>query len=73
MEIFKSSLTYNDIKHFSNLRIQRECENISVCDLEVNINNLDKLRDDFKILLGDLYNMHVPESLDMKMDNKDYE
>ena len=45
--------------------------------MEVYINHLYKLREDFKICFRDLDNMHVPEWLvapfDMKIDNKGYE
>ena len=51
----------NDLKHFSNLQILKESQSISDCDLEVHINHLNKLREYFKIILGDLDNMHVPE------------
>ena len=51
-----------------------ESAKISDCDLGVYINDLDKLREDFKIRLGDLDNMRVPEWLvtpsDMKIYNK---
>ena len=65
----------NNVGYFSNLRIQKESENISDCDLEVYINHLDKLREDFKIRFVDYNNMHVPEWLltpfDMKIDNNE--
>ena len=51
----------NDLKCFSYLGIQKEYENISHCELEVYINHLDNLRDDFKIRLRDLDNIHDPE------------
>ena len=54
-----------------------ESENISNCDLEHYINHPDKLREDFKIRLGDLDNMYFLEWLvvpfDMKIDNKGHE
>ena len=51
----------NDLKYFSNMRILKESENISDCDLEVYINHPDTLREDFKIRFGDLDNMHLPD------------
>ena len=42
----------NDLEYFSNVRISKEFENISVCDLEVYINHLIKWREDFKIRFG---------------------
>ena len=67
-------MSINDLKSFSKKRILRESENISYCDMEVYINHLDKLREDFKIRSEDLDNMHVPEWLvtpfEMKTDNK---
>ena len=53
----------NDLGYFWKLRIQKESENISEWDLEVYINHLDKLKEDFKIRFGDLDNMHIPECL----------
>ena len=59
------------------MRILKESENISDCDLEVYSNHIDKLREDFKIRFGDLRNVHVSELLvallDMKIDNIGYE
>ena len=56
------------------MQIAKESDNISVCYLEVYINHLDKLRDDFKIRFWDLDNMHVPDwfvtPFDMKIDNE---
>ena len=47
------------------------------CDLEVYINHLDILREDFKISFGNLDNIHVADWLvivfDMKIDNKSHE
>ena len=59
------------------MQILKESENITDYELEVYINDLDKLREDFKIRFGDVDNMHVPEWLvtpfDMKIDNDGYE
>ena len=67
----------NNLKYSSNLRILIESENISDCDMEVYINHLEKLREDFQTCFGDLDNMDVSESLvtpfDMKLDNEGYE
>ena len=56
------------------LRILKESENISDYELEVYINYLDKLREDFKIRFGDIDNMYVPNWLVtrfyMNIDNK---
>ena len=64
----------NDLKYFSNLRILIESENISDCDLDIYINHLDKLREDFNKSFEDIDNIHVPEwsatLFDMKIDNK---
>ena len=58
---FLSALTRNDMKYFSNMQILKESENISECELELYINNPDKLGENFKIRFGDLENMHAPE------------
>ena len=67
----------NDLKYASNLRILNESENMSDCDLDVYINHLDKLREDFDMCFGDLDNMHVPAWLVtpfyLKIHNKGYE
>ena len=39
----------NDLNCFSSLRTIRDSENISHCDLEVYIDHIDKLSEDFKI------------------------
>ena len=56
------------------MRILKESENISDCDLEAYINDLDKLREHFKIRFGDLDHMHVPDwfatPFDMKIHSK---
>ena len=54
------------------MRIIKASENISDCDLEVYINLLDKLREDFKIRFRDLDNAHVPEWLATPFDVKEY-
>ena len=64
----------SNLKYFLNLRILKESENTSECELEAYINHLDKLGEVFKIGFGDFDNMHVLELLatpfDMKIDNK---
>ena len=64
----------DDLEYFSPMRTLIESENISDCDLEVHINRLVKLREDFKILFGDLDNMNISKWLvtpiDMRIDNK---
>ena len=42
IEVFLSSQALNDIKYFPNLRILRESEKISDCDLEVYDNLFDE-------------------------------
>ena len=49
----------DDFKYFSLLGMQNVSENISNCDLEAYINNLDELREDFRMHFGDLDNMHI--------------
>ena len=53
----------NYLKYSSNLQILKESQNTSDCDLEVYINHSDKLRENFKILSGDLDSMHVLNGL----------
>ena len=59
-------------KIFFYLRILKESENISDCDLEVYINHLDKLREDIWIHFGEIDNMHVPEWFVTQFDIKIY-
>ena len=63
--------------YFSYFRIPKESHDLSDCDLEVCINNLDKLRKDFMLRFEDLDNMHFPEWLaaafNVKKDNEGYE
>ena len=75
IELFKSSLARNDFKYFSNLRTLKE--SISDGDLEIYIDHLGKLREDFKIRFQDLENMHIPSWLvtpfDMEIENENIE
>ena len=49
------------MKIFSSMRIRKESENISDCELESYINDPDKLRDNFNIRFWNLDNMHAHE------------
>ena len=64
----------NYLKYFLHLRIPKKSKNISDCDLDVYVNHLDKLREEFKIRFEDIDNIHVPERIvtpfDVRIENK---
>ena len=77
--IFKYTLARRDFSYFSSLRQleDEEKEKISDCELEIYINHLGKLQEDFKVRFKDLDEMNVPDWIvtpfDLKMENSDIE
>ena len=63
VDVLKYSLARNHFNYFSNIRMRKYFEKITGGDIEIYVNLLDKIRNDFKIRFWELDYMLVSEWL----------